>query len=322
MDAIVLAGGYATRLWPITRDRPKMLLPIGETTVIDRILVELETEPRIDDIYVSTNARFADRFETHLDAAGYQKPTLSVEGTTSEDEKLGVVGALAELIDREGLSRDTLVIAGDNLMSMAIGDFLDHFAAHDGPTVAAYDVGSAEQASHYGVVTVEEATITAFAEKPADPESTLISIACYGFPAEVLQDFETYLAGDHNPDEPGWFIQWLVGREAVTAYTFDGAWFDIGTPASYLDAVSWYLDDGTMVAESATVTNSTLGDGVHVMANATVTDSTLERTVVFPGASIVGSEIRNSVVDTEAVLEEIALSGAQIASYTRVANDR
>ena len=151
MDAIVLAGGYATRLWPITRHRPKMLLPIGEHTVIGAIFDALEAESRIDEVYVSTNDAFAEEFETYPGATDYEKPQLSVEETTEEAEKFGVVGVLAQLIDRENLTEDTLVIAGDN-----------------------------------------------------------------------------------NPDEPGWFIQWLQRRETVSAFPFEGAWFDIGTPARQL----------------------------------------------------------------------------------------
>ena len=126
MDAVVLAGGYATRLWPITRHRPKMMLPVGETTVIDRVLTELETDDRIEDVYVSTNERFATDFEAHLEERGYEKPQLSVEDTTEEDEKFGVIGALAQLVDREGVDdEDLLVIAGDNLISFDVSDFID-----------------------------------------------------------------------------------------------------------------------------------------------------------------------------------------------------
>jgi len=95
MDAIGLAGGYATRLWPITRNRPKMFLPIGPQTIIDSVLDQLETEARIDEVYVSTNARFADDFRDHLAKHDYKKPQLSIEDTSGEDEKFGVVGALA-----------------------------------------------------------------------------------------------------------------------------------------------------------------------------------------------------------------------------------
>ena len=101
MDAVVLAGGYATRLWPITRHRPKMFLPIGEETVIDIIFAELEADARIDRVFVSTNARFAPHFEEFLAARPYRKPQLSIEQTTDEDEKFGVIGALAQLVDRD-----------------------------------------------------------------------------------------------------------------------------------------------------------------------------------------------------------------------------
>ena len=111
MDAIVLAGGFATRLWPITRNRPKMFLPIGDTLVIDRIFRELEADDRIDDVYVSTNQEFAEEFQDHIDESPFEKPRLSVEDAREEGEKFGVIGALAELVEREGLDSDTLVIA-------------------------------------------------------------------------------------------------------------------------------------------------------------------------------------------------------------------
>ena len=160
MDAIVLAGGYATRLWPITRHRPKMFLPIGESTVIDRIFEELESDERVETVYVSTNKRFAEDFEEYLESSSYEKPVLSIEETVKEDEKFGVIGALAQLVDREGLSSDTIVVAGDNLISFSLTDFIDTFQGNDEPTLAAYDVGATERATEYGVVSVEENVVT------------------------------------------------------------------------------------------------------------------------------------------------------------------
>ncbi|MFB6197205.1 MAG: NDP-sugar synthase, partial [Halobacteriaceae archaeon] len=90
MKAVVLAGGYATRLWPITKHRPKMFLPVGDEIVIDRIFEGLERDERIDEVYISTNKRFADEFQAHLEASSFEKPRLSVEQTTGEDEKFGV----------------------------------------------------------------------------------------------------------------------------------------------------------------------------------------------------------------------------------------
>jgi len=321
MDAVVLAGGYATRLWPITRHRPKMLLPVAETTVIDRVLSEMESDDRIDDVYVSTNEAFAEDFRDHLAAEGYEKAQLSVEDTSDENEKFGVVGALAQLVEREGIEgRDLMVIAGDNLISFDIADFLDFHEDSAGATLAAYDVGSLEKASSYGIVTLDGDKVVDFEEKPDNPQSTLVSIACYAFPADSVR-FDEYLTDGNNPDEPGWFIQWLVENDTVSAFSFDEAWFDIGTPESYLEAVAHYLDGENLVADDATVENSELNGNVHVLDGATVTDSTLANSIVFDGATVRDCDVRESIIDRETVVENLDLAGALIGAHTRITDD-
>jgi glucose-1-phosphate thymidylyltransferase len=319
MKAVVLAGGYATRLWPITKHRPKMFLPVGETTVIDRILDQLERDDRVETVYVSTNERFAGDFETYLDERDFEKPVLSIEDTSEEDEKFGVVGALAQLVEREGVDDDLLVVAGDNLMGFDLRDFLDHFEEHGTATLAAYDVGSLEKAKSYGLVALEDGQVVDFQEKPDEPKSTLVSIACYALPRESLR-FREYLSDDNNPDEPGWFVQWLQSQEPVHAFTFEDAWYDIGAPDSYLEAVEWGLGGGSIVADSATVEDSDIGANVHVMAGAHVEGSSLGRSVIFPGATIVDCEVENSIVDEEAHLENLDLDGALIGAHTRLTN--
>ncbi|MFC4436774.1 MULTISPECIES: sugar phosphate nucleotidyltransferase [Natrialbaceae] len=320
MKAVVLAGGYATRMWPITKHRPKMFLPIGDATVIDRIFEELEADDRIDEVYVSTNERFASDFEEHLADSEFDKPTLSVEETTEEDDKFGVVGALAQLIDRENVDDDLLIVAGDNLMSFDIPEFLDYFQEQDAPTLAAYDVGSREKAKSYGLVDLEGDRVVDFQEKPDDPKSTLVSIACYAFPRDALSLLPTYLEDGNNPDEPGWFVQWLQNREPTYAYTFEGAWFDIGTPESYLDAVGWYLDGESLVAESATLDDATIGDNVHVMDDVTLTDTNLDHAVIFPEARVENADIRRSIIDEGTRLEDLDLAGALIGAHTTITN--
>ncbi len=321
MKAVVLAGGYATRLWPITKHRPKMFLPIGETTVIDRIFEELERDDRIETVYVSTNERFASEFEAHLRESPYEKPQLSIEETEAEDEKFGVVGALAQLIDREEVDDDLLVVAGDNLLSFDIADFLDYFEGLGAPTLAAYDVGSRERATEYGLVELDGDRVVDFQEKPDEPNSTLVSIACYAFPAETVSLLSTYLESGNNPDEPGWFVQWLQNREPTYAYTFEEAWFDIGTPESYLDAVAWYLDGDSYVAESATLEDTTIGENVHVMADAVLENTTLDHAVVFPDVTLRNAEIRGSIIDENTLLEDVNLAEALIGAHTQISND-
>jgi glucose-1-phosphate thymidylyltransferase len=320
MKAIVLAGGYATRLWPITRHRPKMFLPVGEQTVIDTIFEDLEADDRISEVFVSTNERFAGEFETYLAERPYEKPVLSIEETTDEDEKFGVVGALAQLIEREGITEDLVVVAGDNLISFDVAEFVDFFQAKSTPAIAAYDVGSKELAKSYGLVELDGTEVVNFQEKPDDPNSTLVSIACYAFPAGVLPKFEAYLADDNNPDEPGWFIQWLHDRAEVNAFSFDGAWFDIGTPESYLDAVAWHLGGENLVADDAHLENVDLGENVHVMAGAELVDSTVDASVIFPETTIRNCDIRRSIIDRETTIEDLDLAGALIGAHSHLGN--
>ncbi|MFD1511995.1 nucleotidyltransferase family protein [Halomarina rubra] len=317
MHAVVLAGGYATRLWPITRHRPKMLLPVGDTTVIDRILSELETDDRIDHVYISTNERFAPAFEAHLEAHPYEKASLSIEDTNVETEKFGVVGALAQLVEREGVDEDLLVVAGDNLMGFEMGDFLDFYEEKGAPTIAAYDVGSLEKATNYGLVALEGDRVVDFQEKPENPKSTLVSIACYAFPAESVR-FREYLSGDNNPDEPGWYIQWLQAEEGVHAFSFEEPWFDIGTPDAYLEAVAWALGGETVVAADATVEDCDLGQNVHVMPGATLSGVSVSDSVVFSEATIEDSDIVDSIVDEHAEVHGKTLTHSLVGSYSRL----
>ena len=320
MDAVVLAGGYATRLWPITKHRPKMFLPVGDSTVVDRIFAGLGSDDRIDSVYVSTNERFAEAFEQHIREAPFEKPELSVEETTAESEKLGVIGALDQLIDREGITDDLLVIAGDNLLSFDPAEFVDFFYERETPAIAAYDVGSLERATSYGVVEIDGERVVDFQEKPENPKSTLASIACYAFPAGNLDGIGEYLRGDNNPDEPGGFIQWLHTRDTVRAFCFEDAWFDIGTAESYLEAVAWTLDGEAMIADGATVTNSNIGSNVHVMDGAEVTGSTIRDSVIFSDATVVDCDLRDSIIDEDTHVEGLDLSSALIGAHTRLEN--
>lgn len=321
MKAIVLAGGYATRLWPVTKDKPKMILPMGENLVIDYILEELESDSRIEDVFVSTNKRFANVFETHLNAKSYEKPTVSVEGTNAEEEKLGVVGALSQLVTREQLEGDDLlVVAGDNLMTLDLSDFIDAFEQTNTPMLATYDIQDYEEAQSYGLVDVEDGLVVDFQEKPANPETTLVAIACYAFPSGAVE-FSSYLDGENNPDEPGWYMKWLQNRQNLRAHPFTGEWYDIGTPANYLEAVGWQLNGENRVADSAVVSDSTLEQNVHVLPGAEVYGSTLRNTVVFPDARVRHCRVNNSILDTNAYVRDLRLDGALIGQGTETTRD-
>ncbi|MFB6196666.1 MAG: sugar phosphate nucleotidyltransferase, partial [Halobacteriaceae archaeon] len=215
---------------------------------------------------------------------------------------------------------DLLVVAGDNVISFELPSFVDFFEEHEGSALAAYDVGSHERAKSYGLVELDGTRVVDFQEKPSNPRSTLVSIACYAFPADALDAIAQYLDAGGNPDEPGWFVQWLQEREPVNAFTFDGAWFDIGTPESYLDAVSWQLNGKNLVSDSAEIRESTLEENVHVLEGATIEDSHVDHSVVFPNATVHNCDVRESIIDEETHVENIDFSGALIGAHTRLRN--
>lgn len=156
-----------------------------------------------------------------------------------------------------------------------------------------------------------------FQEKPDDPKSTLVSIACYAFTADSLR-FEEYLAGDNNPDEPGWYIEWLQSRQEVYAYSFDEPWFDIGTPESYLEAVEWALDGESIIHPDTDITNCDIGENVQIMEETQLTDVSLSNTVVFPESELHDTEITDSVIDEHVSIDGVDLHGSLVGPYSRL----
>jgi glucose-1-phosphate thymidylyltransferase len=159
------------------------------------------------------------------------------DGSRSDDDKLGAIGDIRLVLDREDLKKEPLiVVAGDNLFSEPLTDFAAH-AKGSAATLATYDVGDLEAMKKYSAIEVdEENVITHFEEKPAKPQTTMTGIALYYFSPEVLELFTTYIAAGNNPDQPGRFIQWLYTRRPVKTYQIKGTWYDIGSKETLEEA--------------------------------------------------------------------------------------
>jgi glucose-1-phosphate thymidylyltransferase len=311
MIAVLLAGGYATRLWPATKDRTKVLLPIGEEKVIEKHLSEIQNHSEIEKTYISTNKKFEDDMKSFVKNNNYDVE-VSVEPTKSEDQKMGVIGALADLVERETLSgKDLLVFAGDNIMSIDIDDLIDQYNGSD-PIIATYDVESKDMAENYGIVNVDSrGYIESFDEKPNNPDSTLASTACYVF-SESSVLFDEYLSEDNNPDAPGWYIKWLINRRNVKSYDFNEYWFDIGTRLGYLNAVEHFVKDpviqdeekiegsdikgSTIIEENVEVKDSQVNNCV-LLADSELHNCNLDRCVVSNGSIVKDSETEESILE-------------------------
>lgn len=231
MKAIVLAAGYSTRLYPLTKDIPKPLLPIAGRPMIDHILFRIEELPEIDEIYIVTNARFYPHFERWK--AGFptkRKLTIVNDGTVSNDDRLGAIGDIDFAIRHAQIDDEILVIAGDNLFEFSLRHLERFFRAKGRTTVAIFDIGDAQRAARkYGIVEIDpEQRIVGFEEKPENPKTTLASTACYLFSREDIHLLEQCIAEHHKPDNLGEFIRWLSSRKPVYGFVFSERWFDIG----------------------------------------------------------------------------------------------
>ena len=241
MKLLILAAGYATRLHPLTLTQPKPLLPVAGKPMVDHVLDNMKAMPGLDRVIVVTNAKFASHFQSWSDAYRASKGAVDIsvvnDGSTSDANKLGAIGDLSLVLEREAIDDDLVVVAGDNLFSQPITEFGTFCKAHDQVVLGVHDVGTLEQARKYGVVDVDDSgRVTSFVEKPEHPLSTLIGIALYYYPRRCLALVRQYLAEGNNPDQPGRLIQWIYPRQPVLSWRIPGIWYDIGSKETLEEA--------------------------------------------------------------------------------------
>ena len=241
MNVLILAAGYATRLYPLTLTKAKPLLEVAGKPMIEWVMDNLSPVEGIDTIYVVTNNKFANDFQAWADQYQARNPhrklTIVNDKSTDDSDKLGAIGDINLVLSRENLGSDDLVVvAGDNLFSEPLTEFA-RAARGSEATLATYDVGDLEAIKKYSAITLdEEGVITSFEEKPKEPKSTLTGIALYYFSRETIPLFQTYIEEGNNPDQPGRFIQWLYTRKRVNTHQIQGTWFDIGSKETLEEA--------------------------------------------------------------------------------------
>ena len=241
MKVIILAAGYATRLYPLTLTRPKPLLAVAGKPMIDHVLDNLAPIEGIDRIYIVTNAKFAHQFQDWADRYGATKANLNFtiidDGSTDESNKLGALGDLHLVLTREKVNDDIIVVAGDNLFSERLDAFGRFCQEKNAPVLAVYDVGNLEEIKNYNSITLDAAgQITFFEEKPKKPTSTITGIALYYYPKATLPLIKQYIAEGNNPDQPGRLVQWLYSRTPVYTWRVPGMWYDIGSKEALEEA--------------------------------------------------------------------------------------
>ncbi|MCX6904843.1 MAG: nucleotidyltransferase family protein [Verrucomicrobia bacterium] len=247
MKMIILAAGYATRLYPLTLNQPKPLLPVAGKPMIERLLDRLAAPSGLEQVFVVTNAKFAGHFQAWADR--YRAPaspckfTIVNDRSTDDSNKLGAIGDLYFVVTREAVEDDFIVVAGDNLFSESLAGFVQFARSKNAPVLAVYDVGNLEEIKKYNAITLDgEGRITFFEEKPKNPSSTLTGIALYYYPRAVLPLIKQYVAEGNNPDQPGRLVQWLYPRTPFYTWKVPGLWYDIGSKESLEEANRIFAD--------------------------------------------------------------------------------
>lgn len=332
MQAFILAGGFATRLWPLTEKRAKPLLPLAGKPIITHLVEQIPPEIPIT---VSTNATFARAFAEWRTGQSRKDITIVVEKTTKDDEKIGALGATAQWLTAQSIDDDLLLLAGDNYFGFPITTVLEEFHNRkDHVLFAAREVQSIEEAKRFGVVIADEPQnqspgkkivrwrAKGFIEKPKDPPSKIVSTGCIVFPKGVL-GFLIQYAGKH-PDNMGGILDHCIHDQKmeVEYVQFDAPWFDIGSYDAYLEATHVLVSPGKPVihptAEVDEKSRRRCAGSVVIGARTRVKDSELINTILFDRCTVTDCSLERCILDDHCTLHGIDLTGKMLRSGTTI----
>ncbi|MBV68083.1 MAG: hypothetical protein CMG26_06995 [Candidatus Marinimicrobia bacterium] len=239
MDAIILAGGFAKRMWPLTKNKPKQLLDLAGKPMLDYVIGSLDSLG-FGRIILSVNSFFAPQFQEYLSSNSKdEKIELFIEESPNENEKLGALGALNVLFQKEKLTGPVFIAGGDNLSDFDLIKMINLYEKSNSDVIGLFDVENVELAKLYGIANLEGNRIIDFVEKPSSPPSTVAATAYWLLSESGINNFFAYIEGGGDRDAMGNFLAWNVKRNPVLSVSFKGSWFDIGSLESYSEAQNW-----------------------------------------------------------------------------------
>lgn len=235
MKAIILAAGYATRLYPLTKNQPKPLLKVSNQTILDSIVGKMVAVDELDEIFIVTNDKFHTHFEAWAEEATYDiKLTVINDGTLSNEDRLGALGDIHFVIEQAQVNDDLMIATGDNLFGFSLVDLVSFYKAHEGNAISIYKEDDLKQLIRGGTTDIDEnGKIISFEEKPTNVNYPYAVPTFYIIQKEDLTLFNDYQKEGYNMDANGNFIPYLLDHSTVYGYVFDEYRYDIGTLESY-----------------------------------------------------------------------------------------
>ena len=233
MICLILAAGYATRLYPLTENFPKPLLTVGDKTILDWLLDDIETSGLVDEYVVISNHKYAHHFGKWAETKPY-KITVVDDGTESNETRLGAVRDVQFAIEKLQLDGEMLVIAGDNVLDFSLTKFIEYAKKKNTSCIMRYYEGVEAKLQKCGVVEIDEHDrIISMEEKPTQPKSHWCCPPFYYYAKEDSHRIADGIAAGCGTDAPGSYIAWLCGVTSVHAMEMTGKRYDIGNLASY-----------------------------------------------------------------------------------------
>lgn len=234
MKCLILAAGYATRLYPLTENFPKPLLKVGDKAILDWLIDDIDTSGMIDTYVVISNHKYAHHFEDWAKEKT-QNVVVADDGTSSNETRLGAVCDVQFAIDKLGLDDDMLVIAGDNVLDFSLTRFMDYAKKQGTSCIMRYYEAEEKKLVKCGVVEIDgDDRILSMEEKPAQPKSHWCCPPFYVYSKDDAKRVKEAIEGKEcGTDAPGSFIAWLSTKTAVHAMEMPGMRYDIGNLQSY-----------------------------------------------------------------------------------------
>lgn len=240
MKCLILAAGYATRLYPLTENFPKPLLKVGEKTILDWLLDDIDASKVVDEYVVISNAKFYEHFSSWAKQKPYKITVLS-DGTYSNETRLGAVKDVQFAIDQLKIEDDALVIAGDNLLDFSMTKFISYALEKKASCVMRYFEQEKAKLMKAGVLTIDDTDlILEMEEKPKEPKSNWCCPPFYYYAKEDVKRVKDGINSGCGTDAPGSYIAWLCKETKVYAFEMPGSRYDIGDVKSYTEVQNTY----------------------------------------------------------------------------------
>ena len=240
MKCLILAAGYATRLYPLTENFPKPLLGVGEKTILDWLIDDIDASGEVDEYVVISNHKYAHCFDDWSKEKA-QKITVVDDGTDTNETRLGAVKDIQFAIEKLGLNDDMLVIAGDNVLDFSLTKFVSYAKAKKASCIMRYYEPEFKKLLKCGVVTVDENDkVLKMTEKSPEPATNWCCPPFYYYTKANASLVSKGIESGCGTDAPGSYIAWLCGQTDVYAMEMPGKRYDIGNLESYEKVKSEY----------------------------------------------------------------------------------